>query len=134
MVRLAILFATLLMLSGAVARAEPQSFSISSAKVEKQGQWRRDPNGQQTAEQCAQFRVTDQQALRWFRYSKEISQRKWLEELDWTQCFVSGRIVTGDKREYRWELDQSGRAQIFISPTVSIFMAGTEIPFKRNVK
>ncbi len=130
--RLCIVATLASVLFSGLANAEPQSFSVSSVKVEKQGQWRDDPNGQQTAKQCAQFKMSDREALRWFQRSKEVSQRIWLEELDWTQCSVSGELITGDKRRYRWRLDQSGRGEIEISPTVSVYLSGKEIPFKQS--
>jgi hypothetical protein len=109
--------------------AAPQSFDIRSVKVEKDAQWRSDPNGHQTPEQCARFHLTGHAALRWFRRAHEVTQHDWLERLDWTQCSASGTLSTADGHVYPWELDESGRAEIRLSPTVSVYLSGPELPF-----
>ena len=112
--------------------AAPQSFSIRSVQVVKDGQWDADPYGQQTPEECARFRLPQAVALRWFRASREVGQHAWLEELDWTQCSASGTLVTGDGRSYAWDLDQSGRGRIVVSPTLEVYLSGPELPFSRR--
>ena len=111
------------------ARCAPQSFNIRSVHVMQAGAWRADPNGTQTREQCSRFHLADDAATRWFKASVEVDQHRWLEQLDWTQCSASGTLLTGDGKTYRWNLDQSGRGQVTLSPTVSVFLSGPELPF-----
>ena len=118
----ALLFAT-------SAVAAPQSFAIRSVSVTTDGAWHSDPNGQQTRAQCAKFRLPSKVALRWFKGSTEVTDRVWREELDWTQCSASGTLITGDGKRYPWRLDQSGRGQIIVTPAVSVYLKGPEIPF-----
>jgi hypothetical protein len=119
----------LLSLSGTPLIAAPRSFDIRSVKVEKDGQWRSDPNGHQTQEQCARFHLSADSAMRWFRRAREVTQHDWLERLDWTQCSASGTLPTADGHVYPWELDESGRAEIRLSSTVSVYLSGPELPF-----
>ena len=107
----------------------PQSFTVKSVAVEHNGQWHADPNGHQTPEQCRRFRVSRIAAQRWFAKAKEVTQQVWLEQLDWTQCSATGTLLTDGGRTYRWELDQSGRARVIVSPAVSVYLSGREIPF-----
>lgn len=110
----------------------PQSFNVKSVSVQHDGQWHADPNGHQAASQCRRFRVSHGTALRWFAGAKEVTQQDWLERLDWTQCSASGTLLTDGGREYQWELDQSGRARVVVSPAVSVYLSGREIPFKAS--
>lgn len=107
----------------------PQSFKVKSVSIEQDGQWHADPNGRQTADQCRRFRVSRIAAQRWFTKAKEVTQRDWLERLDWTQCSATGTLLTDGGHAYRWELDQSGRARIIVSPAVSVYLSGREMPF-----
>ncbi len=111
------------------ASAAPTSFSVQSVLVTADGQWHADPNGRQTPAQCARFHLSRPAALRWFEQSHEVTERDWLEQLDWTQCAARGTLVTGDGRHYGWELDQAGRGRVILSPTVSVYLGGRELPF-----
>ncbi len=112
--------------------AQPTSFKVKWVKVVSTGNWHQDPNGSQTADQCKLFQLSDKKALQWFRKSREVSMRVWLEELDWTQCSSTGTLTTADNRNYNWEIDQSGRGRIILSDTVSVYMSGLELPFRKN--
>lgn len=107
----------------------PQSFAVKAVFVEHDGQWHADPNGHQTVDQCRRFRISHNAARRWFTKAKEVTQQEWLERLDWTQCSATGTLRTDAGRTYRWELDQSGRGRVVISPVVSVYLAGHELPF-----
>ena len=109
--------------------AMPQSFAIKSVTVEHEGQWRADPNGHQTPVQCKRFRLSPMAARRWLARAREVTQQQWLEQLDWTQCSANGTLLTDGGRIYRWELDQSGRGRVVVSPAVSVYLAGRELPF-----
>ncbi len=110
------------------AAASPTSFTVKSVVVGQDGQWHDDPNGRQTPEDCARFRVSKTVALQWFRRSREVTDRAWREELDWTQCSAVGTLVTGDGRQYRWELDQAGRGRVILTPGASVYLSGPELP------
>lgn len=84
-----------------------------------------------SAAQCARFHLTNQAALRWFRRAREVTEHAWREELDWTPCSAAGTLVTGDGRSLPWQLDQAGRAEIMLTPTVSVYLGGPELPFRR---
>lgn len=111
--------------------AMPQSFRIKSVVVARDGQWHADPNGHQTPDQCRRFRLSPVAAQRWFAKAREVTQQDWLERLDWTQCSATGTLRTDGERTYPWELDQSGRARITVSPAVSVYLSGPELPFSR---
>ena len=113
---------------GARTAAEPQSFRITAVSVQHEGRFQADPNGHQTPAQCARFHISGPAALTWFRGAREVSQHDWLETLDWTQCNADGTLVTADGHTYTWTLDQSGRGRVEITPTVSVFLAGPELP------
>ena len=112
--------------------ARPTSLRIRSVTVTREAIWHADPNGQQTPASCAGFRLSDQAALRWFNQAREVAQHEWLHELDWTQCSAEGTLRTSDGRTLTWELDQAGRARIIVSPTVSVFLGGPELPMRRR--
>ena len=107
----------------------PQSFMVKFVTVEHDGQWHTDPNGHQTQDQCKRFRLSRAAAQRWFAKAKEVTQQDWLERSDWTQCSASGTLLTDGGRTYRWELDQSGRARVIVSPAVSVYLAARELSF-----
>jgi hypothetical protein len=108
-------------------QAMPQSFSVKSVKVEHDGQWHAEPNGHQTPQQCTKFKLAGVAALKWFIRSKEVTQHEWLEELDWTQCSAEGTLLTNDGRTYHWELDQSGRGRVVVTPAVSVYLSGRNL-------
>ncbi|MDZ5647654.1 hypothetical protein [Nitrospirillum sp. BR 11828] len=60
-----------------------------------------------------------------------MTERAWWEELDWTQCFATGALTTADGKTYVWDLDRSGRGQVKISDTVSVYLSGPELPFAK---
>ena len=74
------------------------SVAIRSVVVARDGMWHADPNGHQTPESCARFRLSGPAALRWFRRAHEVARHEWLHELDWTQCSAEGMLTTGDGR------------------------------------
>ena len=117
-----------LALLATVGSASPQAFGISSVHVESAGVWVADPNGQQTRQDCMRFKLGDKAARRWFHAAHEVSQPAWLENAEWTQCSATGTLVTRDGRVYSWSLDQSGRGKIIITPTVSVYLSGPELP------
>lgn len=112
--------------------SKPQSFRAKKVTVERDGQWHADPNGHQTPDQCRRFQLSRTAAHRWFAKAKEVTQHEWLEQLDWTQCSATGTLLTDGGHVYRWELDQSGRARVTVSPTVSVYLAGRELPFSKR--
>ena len=118
--------------SGATVRAAPQSFAVRQVSVLAAGQWRPDPNGHETAEECRRFRPTSAAMLRWFARSREVSRQAWLEQLDWTQRSASGTLVTDRGRTYCWQVDQAGRAEVTIDAGVSVYLCGRELPFDRR--
>ena len=124
MVRTLLCGAAVAALAGA-ASAEPTSFRVRSVEVRAAGRFVADPNGRQTPADCGRFRPSDAAVLRWFARSHEVGQPAWLEQGDFTSCRAEGRLVTADGKSYGWELDQGGRAQIRISPSVSVFLLGT---------
>ena len=124
--------AVLFVMASGSAWAAPQSFAVKEVRVTVTGQWRADPNGHETAAQCAAFHPTPTALLRWFAASREVSRQQWLEELDWTQCSASGILLTDRGRTYRWELDQAGRARVAIDANVSVYLGGRELPFDRR--
>jgi hypothetical protein len=126
-----LLAAAILGLCSHAARAAPTSFTLQSIVVEQDGQWHQMGTQEQTPAQCARFRLTAPAARRWFRQAREVSEHAWLEELDWTPCFAAGTLVTSDGRPLRWQLDRAGRAQVTISPSVSVYLGGPELPFQR---
>ena len=129
------LVAMLLAIAGAVpedAVARPVSFTIERVAVAQEGQWRPDPNGQQTPELCARCQLSATAGLRWFRRAREVSRQVRLHDyLDWTQCSVSGTLRTRDGRTLPWELDQSGRGRVPITSELSVYFAGPELPLRR---
>jgi len=129
MVRLGVSGALVLIFAATAASAAPKSFGVRSVRVTADGLWKADPNGQQTQQDCARFKIGDKSALRWFRASREVTKRDWLENAEWTQCSASGTLVTGDGRVYSWDLDQSGRGRVAITPTVEVYLSGSELPF-----
>ena len=114
-----------------IASAMPQSLRVKSVLVKQDGEWHPDPYGHQTVGQCKRFRLSNIAAQRWFAKAKEVDKHSWLEELDWTQCSASGTLVTDMGRTYRWELDQSGRARVFISQDVEVYLSGDPLPFAK---
>jgi len=112
--------------------AQPTSIRIRSVTVTRDAIWNADPNGRQTPESCAGFRLSNWAALRWFTRAREVPRHEWLHELDWTQCSAEGTLRTSDGRTFRWELDQAGRARIIVSPTASVFLGGPELPIRRR--
>lgn len=113
----------------ASAPAAPRTLHVAHVHVEKTGIWRADPNGQETAEQCGRFLLSPAEALHWFRHAREVTKHAWLEELDWTQCSAKGTLVTDDGHSHPWELDQSGRGRVELSPSMSVYLGGPELPF-----
>ena len=112
--------------------ARPTSLGIRGVTVTRDAIWHADPNGQQTPESCAGFRLSSRAALRWFTRAREVAQHQWLHELDWTQCSAEGTLRTSDGRTLKWELDQAGRARIIVSPTAFVFLGGPELPMRRR--
>ena len=123
--------AVLLGLGLPAAQAAPTSFTVRSVIVVQDGQWHAMQTQDASAAQCARFRLTNQAALRWFRRAREVTEHAWREELDWTPCSAAGTLVTGDGHTLAWQLDQAGRAQVTLSPTVSAYLGGPELPFRR---
>ena len=113
------------------AQTAPTSFTVRSVVVMQDGQWHAMQTQDVSAAQCARFRLTNQAALRWFRRARDVTEHAWREELDWTPCSAAGTLVTGDGRSLPWQLDQAGRAQVTLSPTVSVYLGGPELPFRR---
>jgi len=109
--------------------AAANALHITALLIEKSGLWHADPNGQQTQAQCALFHPTQAALLRWFRHARQVTKHAWLEELDWTQCSASGTLSTADGNKHLWELDQSGRARVVMSPGQPIYLGGPELPF-----
>ena len=116
----------------AAALAHPTAFRVQSVVVEKDGQWREDKHNYQTREGCAQFRLSNKAAARWFAKAKEVTSRVWYEELDWTQCSAEGTLTTDKGQTYAWRLDQSGRGSVEISPDVRVYLSGKELPFSKS--
>ncbi|HEY0205424.1 MAG TPA: hypothetical protein VGC15_14870, partial [Acetobacteraceae bacterium] len=112
--------------------ARPTSLDIRGVTVTRDAIWHADPNGRQTPESCAGFRLSSRAALRWFTRAREATQHEWLHELDWTQCSAEGTLHTSDGRTLKWELDQAGRARIIVSPTAFVFLGGPELPRRRR--
>ncbi|TWB44151.1 hypothetical protein [Nitrospirillum pindoramense] len=112
----------------ALAQAKPTSFVIKSVHVDQAGIWREKSDG---GDSCARFHLSDKAATRWFHKAKEVTERAWREELDWTPCFATGTLTTSDGKTYAWDLDRSGRGQVKISDTVSTFLSGPELPFAK---
>lgn len=121
----------LLGLGTPAVQAAPTSFTVRTVTVMQDGQWHEMRTQDVSAAQCARFRVANPAALRWFRLAREVTEHAWREELDWTPCSAAGTLVTGDGRTLSWELDQAGRARITLSPTVSVYLGGPELPFRR---
>jgi hypothetical protein len=106
--------------------------SIRSVSVITTGEFRSDDRyGQQTAADCAKFKLPNKAALKWFRRSKEVEKETWNEALDWTQCSASGTLKIANGNSYHWHLDQSGRGQIIVTPSVSVYLSGKELPFSK---
>ena len=116
---------------GVAALAHPAAFRVQSVVVAKDGQWREDKHNYQTRENCAQFRLSNKAATRWFAKAKEVTSRVWYEELEWTQCSAEGTLTTHTGQTYSWRLDQSGRGSIEITPDVRVYLSGKELPFSK---
>ena len=112
--------------------AQPMSLGIRGVTVTRDEIWHGDPNGQQTPESCAGFRLSSRAGLRWFMRAREVTRHQWLHELDWTQCSAERTLRTSDGRTLKWELDQAGRARSIVSPVASVFLGGPELPMRRR--
>jgi hypothetical protein len=119
--------------SAIVATASPvyatAAIQISSAQVVRDGQYTELSSSTETREQCAGFRLSNRAALRWLRRAKQVDRETWRERLSWSHCFASGTLVTREGQYYQWTIDPSGRGEITLSPTSSLYLNGKELHF-----
>jgi hypothetical protein len=77
-----------------------------------------------TAEQCAQFKLPRAVALRYFRTAREVSPERWAEVLNYANCSASGQLTTADHRHGAWKIEESGRGYVKFADGSEVYLSG----------
>lgn len=69
-------------------------------------------SGDETAQDCARFRPSEQALRRYFRQARRVSFKAYTHELDASRCYAAGELKLADGRAAPWRVDREGRGLV----------------------
>ncbi|WP_044558408.1 hypothetical protein [Azospirillum sp. B4] len=120
-------------LGAAGAQAKVTSIAIESVTVETPATFEGKDQDKVYSDACARQKLTDAQALTWFRKAREEQRQGFSEKATETGCVFRGSLKARDGKTYRWTLDMGGTGYIFRSDKKNdaILLSGAEVSLAR---
>ncbi|MEA1673811.1 hypothetical protein [Nitrospirillum sp. BR 11163] len=115
------------------AQAKVTSIAIELVTVETPATFEGKDQDKVYSDACAHQKLTDAQALKWFRKAHEEPRQGFNEKATETGCVFRGSLTAKDGKAYRWTLDVGGTGYIFRSDerNDAILLTGAEVSFGR---
>ena len=100
--------------------SDPKLPAIKSIEIKKVAG--RSPVARDSDEQCGQFVLSKAEVQRFFRVARAVTQHDYLHMLDWSPCYVSGKLIFADGQTAIWGINQRRAGSLTLSTGRIIYL------------
>ncbi|MBP0494259.1 hypothetical protein [Roseomonas indoligenes] len=82
---------------------------VSDIRITVNGARGNDVSGEETAAQCARFRLRQREVRAYFATARLVDERAYHHDLEMSRCHAEGLVTLADGRRGRWRIDRERR-------------------------
>jgi hypothetical protein len=88
---------------------------VRSATITANGAWSDAISGDETAETCSRFLLTQADVREYFRRARRVSYKEYGQDLDMSRCSAAGDLVLANGDRGTWKVDLARRGVISLT-------------------
>ncbi|MCR0985063.1 hypothetical protein [Roseomonas populi] len=96
---------------------------VSDIRITANGARGNDVSGEETAAQCARFRLRPREVRAYFAAARRVDARAYYHDLEMSRCHAEGLVTLADGRRARWRIDRERRGIVLPRGGTAIYLS-----------